>query len=191
MGMRIISGLARGVELEVPPGESVRPTAVRSRKALFDSLGDLSGVTVLDLCAGSGALALEAVSRGAARAVMVEREARHRRVIEGNLRRVTAAGVTAELRVVAADAVMVDGYAAAAAGCGLIFADPPYAESLRIFSTLMSEPRFFAAFPGALVVWEMPGTPGVLGEFLAAARLTGVRTRKFGGVDFLMGVIDG
>ena len=67
--MEIISGLARGVQLTVPPGETVRPTAARARKALFDSLGDLAGTRVADLCAGAGGLGLEAASRGAAEAV--------------------------------------------------------------------------------------------------------------------------
>ena len=65
--MRIIAGIARNIELAAPPGIGVRPTAVRARKALFDSIGSrLAGSVVLDLCAGSGALALEAASRGAA-----------------------------------------------------------------------------------------------------------------------------
>ena len=61
--MNIIAGLARGVELRVPPGIPVRPTTGRVRKALFDSLGDLSDCHVLDLFSGSGALALESLSR--------------------------------------------------------------------------------------------------------------------------------
>ena len=86
--MNIVAGKARGVELVVPEGIPVRPTATRVRKALFDSLGDMTGMRVVDLCAGSGALALEALSRGAAAAVMVELNAEHIRYIEENIRRV-------------------------------------------------------------------------------------------------------
>ena len=83
--MNIIAGLARGVELSVPPGIPVRPTAGRVRKALFDSLGDLSEFHVLDLFSGSGALALESLSRGARSAAMIELETLHINCISINL----------------------------------------------------------------------------------------------------------
>ena len=70
--MNIISGKARRILLTVPKGMAVRPTSVRARKALFDSLGDFSGANVVDLFSGSGSLGLEAASRGAAKVVMVE-----------------------------------------------------------------------------------------------------------------------
>ena len=62
--MNIIAGAARNLELLSPPDMEIRPTTGRARKALFDSLGPLDGLGVLDLCAGSGAAALEAASRG-------------------------------------------------------------------------------------------------------------------------------
>ena len=64
--MNIIAGSARNLILADLPDQEVRPTAIRSRKALFDSLGAMEGLGVLDLCSGSGAIALEAASRGAA-----------------------------------------------------------------------------------------------------------------------------
>ena len=70
--MNIIAGIARGVELSVPDTMQVRPTSGRARKALFDSLGDFSGLHILDLFSGSGALALESASRGAAAITMLE-----------------------------------------------------------------------------------------------------------------------
>ena len=85
--MQIIAGCARGMELETPPGLGVRPTAVRARKALFDSLGEWRGRRVLDLFAGSGALGLEAASRGAALLVAVEQENLHFRVLTRNFDR--------------------------------------------------------------------------------------------------------
>ena len=99
--MRIIAGIARNIELAAPPGIGVRPTAVRARKALFDSIGSrLAGSVVLDLCAGSGALALEAASRGAAAATLVEADQRHIRVIEENVARVKKAGVACDFRLI-------------------------------------------------------------------------------------------
>ena len=84
--MNIIAGAARGVVLNVPPGIPVRPTAGRVRKALFDSLGDLSGEHILDLFSGSGALALESLSRGAGSAAMVELSGQHISCIESNIK---------------------------------------------------------------------------------------------------------
>lgn len=83
--MRIVSGLARGIRLAVPPGGGVRPTEDKVKESLFGTLGDLRGASVLDLFSGSGALGLEALSRGAARVVMVERSPGHAVVIHENL----------------------------------------------------------------------------------------------------------
>jgi 16S rRNA (guanine966-N2)-methyltransferase len=70
--LRVIAGRFRGRKLEAPRGQTTRPTADRVRQALFDVLGPLDGARVLDLYAGTGALGIEALSRGAARAVFVE-----------------------------------------------------------------------------------------------------------------------
>lgn len=72
MSLRILGGSARGRTLEVPGGKDVRPPLARIRKSLFDRIGDLAGARVLDLCAGSGCLGIEALSRGAAHARFVE-----------------------------------------------------------------------------------------------------------------------
>ena len=71
--MRVIAGVHGGRRLVAPKGDATRPTADRVREALFSVLGDVSSLTVLDLFAGSGALGIEALSRGAASAVFVER----------------------------------------------------------------------------------------------------------------------
>jgi 16S rRNA (guanine(966)-N(2))-methyltransferase RsmD len=85
-GIRIIGGQARGRRLAVPRGAGVRPTTGRVREALFAMLGDrVIGARVLDLCAGSGALGLEALSRGAAEVVFVERDHSCQRAIARNL----------------------------------------------------------------------------------------------------------
>ena len=86
---RIIAGTAGGRTLKVPPGSGTRPTSDRVREALFSSLearDALRGATVLDLYAGSGALGLEAASRGAARVVLVESDRRAAALIESNAR---------------------------------------------------------------------------------------------------------
>ena len=122
--MRIITGSARGTRLKSPVGEGTRPTADRTREALFSMLGArVYDARVLDLFAGTGALALEALSRGAAHAVLVDR-ATHT-VLQENVRR-TKMEERAEIR--RGD---VYGQTAALSREGrrfdLIFADPPYA----------------------------------------------------------------
>lgn len=86
--MRVVAGEAKGRRIDAPPGDVTRPTLDRVREALFNALGSLGAVedvTVLDLFAGSGALGIEALSRGAASAVFVERSAAVRRVLDANL----------------------------------------------------------------------------------------------------------
>jgi 16S rRNA (guanine(966)-N(2))-methyltransferase RsmD len=88
--MRVIAGSAKGRRLEAPRGRLVRPTADRIKEALFSILGsriDLDGAAVLDLFAGSGALGIEALSRGAAAATFVEQEQAARRALTANLER--------------------------------------------------------------------------------------------------------
>jgi len=87
--VRIIAGTARGRSLKSVPGEHIRPTADRVREAIFSiiysRLGSWRNRTVLDLCSGTGAMAIEALSRGAARAVLVDRDARAERLARQNL----------------------------------------------------------------------------------------------------------
>jgi pantetheine-phosphate adenylyltransferase len=122
--MRIISGSARGTRL-APVPKSVRPTADRIRESLFNSLGQFfDGGSVLDLYAGTGALGIEALSRGFDRAVFVERERKVRDVILDNLHRTR---FSHQAEVVGGE---VDGVLAILEGRGeafdLIFVDPPY-----------------------------------------------------------------
>lgn len=106
-GVRIIAGTYRSRVLEAPPGETTRPTSDRLRETLFNVLAPrIEGAAFLDLYAGSGAVGLEALSRGAARVTFVEQEAKALRVLRGNLERlgigsgfrVAARGVQAFLR---------------------------------------------------------------------------------------------
>ena len=186
--MKIIAGFARGVELASPedaPG--VRPTLGRSREALFNSLGDLAGARVLDLFSGSGALGLEAASRGAGTVVMVELDRSRLKVIEENIRRVGLTGAPGEVRAVAADATRPETYLGDG-GFDVVLADPPYAESLAAYLKLASAGGgFFACFAGAKVVWEIPDAPGAAGEFIAPAAEAGANwdLRRSGGTEFL------
>ena len=127
--MRVIAGSCRGRPLRAPAGSATRPTADRVREAVFDVLGsltDLEGTTVVDLFAGSGALGIEALSRGAAGAVFVERRPDALAAIRSNL---AALGLEKQARVVRADAL---GWVAAPRGASpgpfdVAFCDPPYA----------------------------------------------------------------
>ena len=133
--MRIITGSARGTHLKSPVGEGTRPTADRTREALFSMLGArVYDARVLDLFAGTGALALEALSRGAESAVLVDR-ATYTLLVENAAR--TKLGLRAEIR--RGD---VYGQTAALSREGrrfdLIFADPPYAcgDNARILAAV-------------------------------------------------------
>jgi 16S rRNA (guanine(966)-N(2))-methyltransferase RsmD len=122
---RIVAGVLGGRRLSTPPGRATRPTSDRVREALFNTLAtmvDLDGASVADLYAGSGAVGLEAASRGAARVLLVEADARAVRVARAN---VAALGVADRVRVsptTVARALAV----APDEPYDLIFADPPY-----------------------------------------------------------------
>ncbi len=119
--MRVVAGIVGGRHLATPPGRGTRPTSELVRAAIFNSLearGVLPGATVVDLFAGSGALGVEALSRGAARAVFVEADRRAARVIEANL---AALGLADRAEV---HAVPVERWEPVAAD--VVLADPPY-----------------------------------------------------------------
>jgi 16S rRNA (guanine966-N2)-methyltransferase len=96
--MRVIAGSLGGRRFDAPAGRRTRPTSERVREAVFAMLGEVSGAAVLDLFAGSGALGIEALSRGAARAVFVEHDAAAARVLRHNLLGLGLAPGAAELR---------------------------------------------------------------------------------------------
>ncbi len=126
--MRIVGGAWGGRRLQAPPGGATRPTSDRVREALFSILGDrVDGARVLDLFAGSGALGIEALSRGAAEAEFVESDPRAAAAIRGNLKTLDASG-----RVHARDALAWLGSAASGGRTfDLVFVDPPYSSAGR------------------------------------------------------------
>jgi 16S rRNA (guanine966-N2)-methyltransferase len=135
--MRIIGGVLGGRRIRAPRGEDTRPTADRVRQALFDVLeasGGLLGARVLDLYAGSGARSLEAISRGAAAALLVERSAAALRCIGENA---AALGVTDRVRTLRADAAAAVARLAPDSRFDLVFLDPPYAEAAAAAGQLL------------------------------------------------------
>jgi 16S rRNA (guanine966-N2)-methyltransferase len=122
--MRVVAGSARGHRLAAPPGDRVRPTADRVREATFNALGSLDLVhdaTVVDLFAGTGALGIEALSRGARHATFVDADARSLAAVRANL---AATGLAGRATVVRGDAVAW--CTAHADEFDLALADPPY-----------------------------------------------------------------
>ena len=147
---RVIAGEFGGRRLQAPPGDATRPTSDRVREALFSILGDLvDGARVLDLFAGSGALGIEALSRGAAEATFVETDAKAQRALRANL---AALGIRAEVR--RGDALaFLRAASPAERQYDLVLLDPPYRLSPRLGPELSEAlPPLLA--PGALVVSE-------------------------------------
>lgn len=126
--MRIIGGTAAGLILKTPPGFDVRPTPDLVRQAVFNSLGGrVAGSRVLELFAGTGALGLECLSRGASRVLCIEKSSRHARFIRRNLELTRLPAGQMELRVQDAFAALMQ-LAALNESFDLILADPPYGE---------------------------------------------------------------
>jgi len=124
---RIISGLAGGRQIRTPPGSGTRPTSDRVREALFSRLEHLDVVhhaKVLDLYAGSGALGLEAASRGASSVVLVESDWAAVAVIRRNIAELGLAGVS--VRAESVERALLAGPASDEQRCDLVLADPPY-----------------------------------------------------------------
>jgi 16S rRNA (guanine966-N2)-methyltransferase len=117
--LRIIAGTRKGHTIQAPPGRDTRPTSDRVRENIFNLLGPVDDAVVLDLYAGSGAMGLEALSRGAAQAVFVERDPGALRAIEKNLDKLRLRGT-----VLRQDAVAV--LAGENRKYDLVFVDPPY-----------------------------------------------------------------
>ena len=172
---RIIAGLAGGRRLKVPR-TGVRPTGDRAREGLFNSLGsliELRGAAVLDLYAGSGALGLEALSRGAADVVFVESSPGVLPVLKANLAAVGLPGgrvVTGSVRTVLGGP--------APASFDLVLADPPYATpDDEVIGVLQSLAGADWLASGAVVVVERPsrGEP-----FEWPTPFTGLRDRRYG-----------
>ncbi len=173
---RVIAGSARGIRLAAP-GPGTRPLGDRVKQTLFAVLEpDLPAARVLDLFAGSGAGGIEALSRGAASAIFVERDASAARVVAANLAR---ARLAAGARIVRADSLAYLAGAAADGPFDIVLLDPPYAEPALLVQALerLGDPAVAILAPGARVVakhfWReaLPARVGLLAS---------ERERRFG-----------
>ena len=163
-GLRVIAGTVRGRRLVAPAGDEIRPTKGIVREAMFsalDSRGAIAGAVVLDLYAGTGALGLEALSRGGARVVLVERD---RRALEAIGTNVEHTGFGDRARIVRSDAAaFLDVPPPPEAPFDLVFADPPYDvadEAIEALVEHLGAPGWLS--PGATVSIERPVGSGVL-----------------------------
>jgi 16S rRNA (guanine966-N2)-methyltransferase len=150
--VRVIAGKYGGRRLRAPKGRATRPTAERVREALFSMLGELEGAVVLDLFAGTGALAIEALSRGAARAVLVERDPHALAAMRANLVELGVGPEQAEVRR-GEVGVALRNARERRETYDLLFVDPPYRHAGVLGRELGAAlPPLLA--PGARVVWE-------------------------------------
>ena len=148
--MRVVAGIYGGRKLTAPTGSETRPTSDRVREALFSVLGpSIQGARVLDLYAGSGALGIEALSRGAAQAVFVDRSHKATQAVRANL---AALDIEAEVRPIEARAALRDASARREA-YDLVFLDPPYRRAAELGREL-SEGLAAVLAPGGRVVTE-------------------------------------
>ncbi|MFF8034274.1 MULTISPECIES: 16S rRNA (guanine(966)-N(2))-methyltransferase RsmD [unclassified Streptomyces] len=183
---RVIAGAAGGRRLAVPPGQGTRPTSDRAREGLFSTWqsllgGPLDGARVLDLYAGSGAVGLEALSRGAGHVLLVEADARAVRTVRENVKSLRLPG--AEVRSGKAEQIIRT--APPQEPYGIVFLDPPYAvpdgDLREILLTLRSQGWLTEE---ALVTVER-STRG--GEFGWPAGFEAIRARRYGEGTFWYG----
>ncbi len=175
---RVVAGAARGRRLAVPPGRGTRPTSDRAREGLFSTLealrGSLAGARFLDLYAGSGAVGLEALSRGAAHVLLVESDGAAARTVRANADAVGLPG--AEVR-----SLKVERLATApprVPAYDVVFLDPPYDmddEATRVVLAALRERGWLAA--GALVTVERASRGP---EWAWPAGFAGERSRRYG-----------
>jgi 16S rRNA (guanine966-N2)-methyltransferase len=172
--MRVIAGELKGQRLVAPRGWKVRPTSDRVREAIFSALGDVTGARVLDLYCGTGALAIEALSRGAARAVLVDRDTRP---ALGNVERL---GLGDRAELVRSDIPhWLESQSAVESErrFDLVFVDAPYKLADRVGQELNTHlPRLLAA-GGRAVVESGARRP------LRLDSLEALRQRRYGATD--------
>jgi 16S rRNA (guanine966-N2)-methyltransferase len=172
--VRVIAGELKGQRLVAPRGWRVRPTSDRVREAIFSALGDIEGARVLDLYCGTGALAIEALSRGAATAVLVDRDTRS---ALGNVERL---GLGERAELVRADAsrwLSSQEDAVETSRFDLVFVDAPYRLADRVGQALDTQlPRLLTA-GGRAVVESGARRP------LRLESLERLRQRRYGAAD--------
>jgi 16S rRNA (guanine966-N2)-methyltransferase len=178
--MRVITGIAKGTRLKSP--DVARPTADNVRSTIFDILGaDCEGARVLDLFAGSGALGIEALSRGAGEATFVENDTTAIKVIGENLAAARLEGTIVRNDVDRALSTQVpEPY-------DLVFLDPPYERGLPFVAEILEKLAVGGwVSPGGTVVVEAPA-----GDLELPKSFRATRTRKFGQTQVTIAVNDG
>lgn len=173
--MRIVAGTAGGRRFAVPAGTSTRPTSDRAREAMFSTLTalrDLDGIAVLDLYAGSGALGLEALSRGAATATFVESDPAAAKVIAANGSALNLVGVDVRCETVERFARR-----GGAPAYDLLVADPPYDVAADVLAGILSVLATERVVAAGIVVVERSSREA---EWLWPAPLQALRVRRYG-----------
>jgi 16S rRNA (guanine966-N2)-methyltransferase len=168
VNIRLVAGMFGGRSLACPPGDRTHPMGERIRGTLFNILGSVEGLTVLDAFAGSGALGLEALSRGASQAMFVERDKVAARVIGENI---TTLHVESKAKLINTSVAQWD-ETAETTYFDIIFADPPY-HNLQL-STISRLVKYLK--PNGLMVLSYPGresTPTVNGVVVVDNRSYG------------------
>ncbi|WP_031090251.1 16S rRNA (guanine(966)-N(2))-methyltransferase RsmD [Streptomyces sp. NRRL WC-3549] len=182
---RVIAGVAGGRRLAVPPGTGTRPTSDRAREGLFSTwealLGTLDGIRVADLYAGSGAVGLEALSRGAAHVLLVEADAKAARTVRENVRALGLPG--AEVRTGKAEQTVAQ--PASSAPYDAVFLDPPYAVTDVDLREILLTLRAQGWLTGDALVTVERSTRG--GEFSWPEGFGPLRARRYGEATFWYG----
>ncbi len=181
--MEILGGMAKGISLKVPGGATVRPTAVRARRALFDSLGILDGKSACDLFAGSGAVGFEFASRGAESVLFVEKSPQSLGALKANLKKIEPVCSSCRFTVFSGALPECAARFTSLPAPDFIFADPPYAESAELLDGLLHEKAFTAWAKHSLMIWELPETSFQLKVFPPEWRVQTIK--QFGGARFL------
>jgi 16S rRNA (guanine966-N2)-methyltransferase len=175
---RVIAGAAGGRRLAVPPGNGTRPTSDRAREGLFSSweslLGTFNGIRIADLYAGSGAVGLEALSRGAAHALLVEADTRAARTVRENVRALGLPG--AEVRTGKAEQIVTG--PAPETPYDLVFLDPPYAVTDDDLREILLTLRTQGWLTDDAVATVERSTRG--GEFVWPQGFEPLRARRYG-----------
>ncbi|GAA5011476.1 16S rRNA (guanine(966)-N(2))-methyltransferase RsmD [Kitasatospora paranensis] len=175
---RVIAGTAGGRRLAVPPGRATRPTSDKAREAMFSTLaalrGTVHGARMLDLFGGSGAVGLEALSRGAEHVLLVESDASAARIIRENVRTLGLPG--AEVRADRAERVIAG--PAPAVPYDLVFLDPPYAVTDDEVREMLITLRAGGWIAADVLVTVERSTRG--GEFGWPEGFEALRSRRYG-----------
>lgn len=182
--MRVVAGKYGGRQLRSPRGSKTRPTADKVREALFSALGSIEGANVLDLFAGTGALGIEALSRGASSAVFVESDRAASRALSENLHAIVGEDEAGSFELHRRDARVVlqqIGRKAQAGGAhfDLVFIDPPYARAQQ-YSEWLSQHLPLCLTSDAVVVIECESRNPLTLKFETQTNLPPAQERRYG-----------